>query len=156
MVRSSAGSQWYAQLPPGLGVRRNGTAVVTAANSSQYNLKNGNTQSCGCLHRKLVTTHAHNVGGKSSKTYVAWQNMQRRCQPDYEQAKDYYERGITVCQRWLESFEKFLADMGEVPEGLTLERNDNDKGYSPENCRWATRKEQSANRRNSKGVKHGL
>lgn len=75
--------------------------------------------------------------------------MLRRChEPTYPQFADYGGRGITVCDRW-QVFENFLADMGHCPKGLTLEREDNDKGYEPNNCRWATRAEQQRNRRNT-------
>jgi|GEM_PF-2042297 len=79
-------------------------------------------------------------------TYRAWINMRRRCQdPKDKSYQRYSSRGITVCARWQE-FENFLADMGERPDGMTLERKDNDKGYSPDNCIWATKKAQVRNR----------
>jgi hypothetical protein len=80
--------------------------------------------------------------------YKVWAAMKDRCaNPHNKQYKDYGGRGINVCRRWLK-FENFLADMGERPfHGATLERKNNDRGYSNRKCTWATRKEQAANRR---------
>jgi hypothetical protein len=114
----------------------------------------GKTQSCGCLQREIsrqVTAqrnlkHGHHIGGPS-KTYRSWQNMLTRCEnPKYIQYADYGGRGIKVCKRW-HKFKNFLADMGERPAGRSLDRYDNDKNYTPDNCRWATPKQQANNRR---------
>ncbi len=74
--------------------------------------------------------------------------MRKRCTPLNKDAKNYADRGIAVCERW-EKFENFLADMGERPEGLMLERRNNNGNYEPDNCYWATQKEQSNNTRRS-------
>lgn len=92
--------------------------------------------------------HGHAVGGKESRTYSSWRSMLKRC---YDPRSNGYERwggrGIAVCDSWRESFANFLADMGERPEGMTLDRIDNDRNYEPDNCRWATWSEQRRNQR---------
>jgi hypothetical protein len=112
----------------------------------------GHTKSCGCVKKagQYNVIHGHKRLDGGTKAYKVWSNMKSRCtNPKASQYKDYGGRGITVCERWLESFENFLEDMGEPPSGtLQLDRRDNDKGYSKENCRWVTR---SVNRRNSRG-----
>ena len=89
----------------------------------------------------------HGQSNPPTPTYTSWRNMLSRCRnrnrSDYV---NYGGRGITVCERWL-AFENFLVDMGERPAGTTLDRKDNDRGYDPTNCVWATHKEQTNNRR---------
>jgi hypothetical protein len=85
----------------------------------------------------------------NEKLYWVWADMLSRCRnPNHRQYKDYGGRGITVCDRWQASFSNFLSDMGMRPEGGMLDRKENDLGYMPSNCRWATRTEQNSNRRN--------
>ena len=110
------------------------------------NLSRGITKSCGCL-RASPLSHGHTSGGRHTPTYRSWYAMIQRCtNPRNHKYRDYGGRGISVCKRW-RSFENFLADMGERPAGLTLDRRDNDGSYEPGNCRWATSHEQARNKR---------
>jgi hypothetical protein len=94
-------------------------------------------------------THGHASGPKKSETYIIWRNMKRRCCNPIDSAYSRYgERGITLCEKWMR-FEGFLEDMGVRPNGLTLDRRDNGKGYSKENCKWSTYKEQARNTRSN-------
>src|SRR5262249_5931029 len=94
--------------------------------------------------------HGHAQKGAMSKTYAVWHSLRGRCyNPKNVAYKNYGARGIGICERWRGrgGFANFLEDMGEVPIGLTLERTNNDLGYSKENCTWATRQAQTRNRR---------
>lgn len=105
-----------------------------------------------CRRRKAG--HGHSVGYVLTPTYRTWRTMKNRClNPNVDNYRFYGGRGITVCARWRDSFEAFLADMGERPEGKTLDRFPNKNGnYEPGNCRWATMVEQMQNTRNFRGI----
>lgn len=91
-----------------------------------------------------------------TRLYNIWQMMRQRCNnPRAKGYEDYGGRGITVCERWQQSFDNFVTDMGEPPtKGHTLDRRENDKGYSPDNCRWATKLEQQQNMRTNRFVEY--
>lgn len=96
--------------------------------------------------------HGHTVGKHLSNTYNIWNSMKSRCRnPNVESFPRYGGRGIGYDLRW-ELFDTFLADMGERPSGLSLERKNNDLGYSKENCKWATKDEQNRNRRDNRFI----
>jgi hypothetical protein len=117
------------------------------------NLRSGSTKSCGCLRRSALDKTTH--GLSSHPLYYVWQGMLGRCtDPTDSRFPDYGGRGIDVCQRW-QTAENFISDMGHRPKGSSLERIDNDAGYSPENCIWADAKAQQNNKRTNYRVTVG-
>ena len=118
------------------------------------NLSSGNTKSCGCLQKELTALRFTTHGQRQTKEYVIWADLRKRCRnKKWKDYKNYGGRGITVCDRW-ERFENFLEDMGLRPEGLSIDRINNDGNYEPDNCRWATSKQQNRNRRSSHLLSH--
>lgn len=114
----------------------------------QNHLRTGHTQSCGCLARETLAQSRTTHGLRHHPLYPLWTNIKQRCRnPKNPRYADYGGRGIDLCSRW-ECFATFVADMGPRPSlSHSIERCDNDLGYTPENCVWATQQTQSANRR---------
>lgn len=119
-----------------------------------HHLRRGLIKSCGCLNRQPITgptnyRHGHTANRKPTRTFQSWCNMIQRCtNPNASMYHMYGARGVTVCKRWRADFRNFLADMGECPNGRTLDRYPNFAGnYEPGNCRWATPKQQANNTR---------
>lgn len=116
-----------------------------------YNLKSGATRSCGCLHREELVLRASTHGKSKSSLYRVWTNMRSRCHDkSNKEYRNYGARGIYVCDRWRHDFAAFLSDMGPRPKGYLLERVNNDLGYSPDNCAWASLDQQANNRRTNR------
>jgi hypothetical protein len=120
--------------------------------ASQFYSDRGRSVStgCGCTAPQNGGRHGHAAtNGIESPTYISWYSMRKRCcNPNHEKYPRYGAMGIKVCSRWM-VFENFLADMGERPKGLTLDRINPYGNYEPENCRWATPTEQARNRWNT-------
>ncbi|MFC5930883.1 hypothetical protein [Cryobacterium melibiosiphilum] len=124
-----------------------GSAVIVTG----WRLQNGKVVSCGCFHRERQHETARTHGMKNTQVYTAWINMRQRCsnqnRPDWA---NYGGRGIRVCTAWQDSFEAFLADMGEPKTGESIDRIDANGNYELGNCRWATATQQSRNKRSNR------
>lgn len=127
------------------------------------NLRNGHTKSCGCYRKSFMMTHGNCIEHKHSPEYSSWSHVISRCYSSKNKHfHNYGGRGISVCDRWRNSFENFLADMGPRPDkNHSIDRIDNNGNYEPGNCRWASRKQQNFNKRTTKiieynGVSHTI
>ena len=105
----------------------------------------GSVKSCGCEHTQRIAKASTTHGMRKTRTYSIWQAMRLRCNRINQ---DYSCRGITYDERW-DSFENFYLDMGEVPDGMSIDRIDPNGNYEKSNCRWATQEQQSNNKRTS-------
>lgn len=140
---NSKEARWFCQCDCGK------TKVILSSS-----LRNGLTHSCGCLRAENLTKHGHAKRGQEA-LYHIWYNMKQRVlDPAHKSFKDYGARGIAICDRWLNSVDDFISDMGPRPAKHTLERKNNDGNYEPSNCVWASMFQQGNNRRTNRWIEH--
>jgi hypothetical protein len=121
----------------------------TTKNVRSVSLRKGDTQSCGCLRQEKMADKQTTHGFYGTPTYRSYRAMIIRCtKKSHAQFKDYGGRGISIHPAWIASFECFLADVGIRPAGMTLDREDSNGNYEPNNCKWSTPTEQNRNKRN--------
>jgi len=121
-----------------------------------YDMQREKVKSCGCLNRELSKERATKHGMKGTKIYGTWTNIKSRCLNKNDASyHNYGGRGISICSRW-DDFQNFYDDMGDVPDGKSIDRIDNNGNYTPDNCRWATSQQQAENKRMYKANKLGI
>lgn len=137
-----------------LGVNKGGHLMVmadcdcgTETKGALSKVRSGWKKSCGCHKIELISRRQRTHGLSETRAYNSWRGMIRRCtDPKHQNFTRYQSLGVAVCERWMK-FENFLADMGQPPAGMSIERKENHLGYFKENCKWATRIEQQNNTR---------
>ena len=129
---------------------RCGASVAKPGAKVTKEVRRGGTPNCGCSSGALAAAKLRTHGMSKHPAYAVWRSMLDRCRlPSHQAWKNYGGRGITVCERW-RSFENFWQDMGpSYSRGMDLDRRDNNAGYSPENCQWVTRRDNTMNKRNT-------
>lgn len=114
-------------------------------------LSGGHTKSCGCLQKEVMAEKMRTHGLRKTRAYRVWAHMKNRCyNTSYPRYNLWGGRGITVCEEWRDDFAAFFEAMGECPDGMSIDRIDNDRGYEPGNCRWATPSQQANNLRTTR------
>jgi hypothetical protein len=144
-------SEWrsFKQFLSDVGDKPNGYVLIRPRRSEPFSA----TNSKWVPESERHSAREDNVPGISHPLYTVWRSMIDRCTNKKSEAwPDYGGRGISICERWLASFPAFVSDMGPRPDGYQIERENNDGNYNPSNCKWATRKEQQRNRRNTRRV----
>ena len=128
-----------------------GQTTKKVVHDVKKSIRKGATPNCGCSTNRFIGEKRTTHGMTGHPAYAVWRSMNDRCRlPTHQAWRNYGARGIRVCDRWSESFENFWADMGPTyARGLDLDREDNDQGYSPDNCRWVTRQANTNNRRDT-------
>lgn len=128
--------------------------------TTSSNINRDSVRGCSCSYSDNRIKHGHGTNGNPSRTYRIWNAMLQRCNnPNSKAYEKYGAKGVTVCDRWEESFANFLEDMGEAPDKLTIDRKNHQEGYYKENCRWATYTQQNRNlkiRENNKSGYKGV
>jgi hypothetical protein len=138
------GKKWYWQYRCDCG-----KACIKNGSDVSKDIKKGRTPNCGCMTKQLIGRAQITHGMSKTDVYAVYRSMIDRCRlPSHQAWANYGGRGITVCERWQQGFENFWADMAAgYRKGLELERVDNSKGYSPQNCTWVSCKRQANNKR---------
>jgi hypothetical protein len=141
--------RWTIQEESSVNGRRYVIAKCDCGNERLVNLQSiirGSSKSCGCLNNERISDLNKSHQSYKTPEYIIWKAMKARCKNVNN--KYYGGKGVTVCDRWVNSFENFIQDMGKMPEGYSIDRINSDGNYEPSNCRWADKDTQIKNRKN--------